>query len=136
MRNVAIVIFTILALSGCGGDSGLAIVSGTVFYQGEPVEQGMIRFIPILGTKGPTSGAVIENGTYEARARGGVPLGTHRVEIQAMRLMGETRPKELQGLDSIPEPMEQYLPEKYNTEAELTLTVESSGPITRNFDLQ
>lgn len=136
MRNVAIVIFSILALSGCGSDSGLAIVSGTVSYRGEPVERGLIRFIPILETKGPASGAVIENGTYEARARGGIPLGTYRVEIQGMRPTGGPRPKGLQGLDSIPEPMEQYLPKKYNTNSEFTLTIESSGPMTRNFDLE
>ena len=52
-------------LSGCG-DSGLdkAVVSGKVSYQGEPVQDGLLRFVPIEDTKGPASGAVIRDGVY------------------------------------------------------------------------
>ena len=53
-----------------------------------------------------------------------------------MRPTGKAKPKELQGLDIIPDPMEQYLPEKYNVQSELTLTVESGRTMTQNFDLE
>lgn len=136
MRNYIFAMVAVVLLSGCEKDTGLVIVSGTVSYQGKPIEEGSIRFIPTADTKGPTSGATIQNGTYEAKARGGVPVGSHRVEIQAMRPTGKAKPKELQGLDIIPDPMEQYLPEKYNVQSELTLTVESGRTMTQNFDLE
>ena len=138
MRNYLIVIVAVVVLSGCGGGSGRdrVVLSGTVSYQGEPVETGSIRFVPISGTKGPASGAVIQDGTYETKARGGVPVGSHRVEIKATRLTGEPKPPELQGLDLMPEPMEQYVPDKYNAKSELTVTVEPDGDPTHNFDLE
>lgn len=50
---------------GCGDDTGLAkryAVSGTVTYNGEPVEQGQINFIP---AKGDDANARPANGTIE-----------------------------------------------------------------------
>ena len=137
MRINLLLIVIFLALSGCGGDSGpdRVILTGTVSYQGQPIEKGVIRFIPSAGTKGPTSGAVIIDGAYEAKARGGVPVGTQRVEIRANRPTGEPKPKDKQHLDIFPDPQEQYLPKRYNDESELTLEVKA-GEKTHNFDLE
>ena len=48
-------------LSGCG--SSLATVSGTVTYDGKPVEDGYITFTPADG-KGKDGGGPIKNGHY------------------------------------------------------------------------
>jgi hypothetical protein len=46
---------------GCGGSS--ASISGAVTYNGEPVGDGSITFIPVDG-KGPSVGSPIEGGHY------------------------------------------------------------------------
>ncbi len=70
---------------GCGpsGPERVA-VTGTVTYQGKPIEQGSIRFVPTGETKGPATGTTIKQGKYEASAKGGVLVGTQRVEITAV----------------------------------------------------
>jgi len=124
-------------LVGCSKSVGLerVIVSGKVTYQGQPVNQGSIRFVPVQGSKGPASAATIEHGTYEVKASGGVPIGTHRVEIQATRPTGEPKPDHLNYLDNVKEPVGQYLPPKYNTNSELTLNVETGRRMNYDFKL-
>jgi hypothetical protein len=124
---------------GCGRE-GLerVVVGGNVTYQGEPVAVGKIRFFPAEDTMAPMSGAFIVDGKYEARTKGGVPVGSHTVEIVAHRvdpkyahLEGNTSPDTDGAL-----PLQQYLPAKYNKQTELTLTVPSgSSRITKDFEL-
>ncbi len=80
----------LVVLAGCGRGGALptAVVHGTVTCDGEPAEMGEIRFVPIEGTPGPLSAGTIRDGQYRIDARGGVPLGRHRVEIVAQRLTG------------------------------------------------
>ncbi len=82
-------LFTIILLTGCGGGQlDARIVEGRVTSGGEPVELGQIRFVPIDGTSGPASVATIRDGHYRIEARGGVPFGKHRVEIDAQKRTG------------------------------------------------
>ena len=132
-----LLLVALVLLSGCG-DSGLdkVIVSGKVSYQGEPVQDGLLRFVPVEGTKGPASGAVIRDGAYTAKAIGGVPLGKLRVEIRAFRKPANAPRREGPDLAFRPEARKQYLPPKYNLQSELTVTLDSTGQQTRDFDLQ
>src|SRR5262249_42906613 len=57
-----------LALTGCGGPT-LYTVSGTVTYNGEPIPEGYIAFVPVGPGRG--GGGTITNGSYEARAQTG-----------------------------------------------------------------
>lgn len=59
-RLVPMVLLLCLA-SGCGG--GAASVSGEVTYNGEPVANGSITFLPVDG-KGSTAGGPIEDGHF------------------------------------------------------------------------
>ena len=74
---------------GCG-DSKLAtkVLHGTVTLDGQKVETGWLRFVPIDGTPGPASTARIVDGEYRIEARGGVPVGKHRVEVDARKRTG------------------------------------------------
>jgi len=82
-----------LLLAGCS-DSGLKTrtVFGSVSCGGEPVPQGHVRFVPIEGTSGPAGTGTIADGQYRIDARGGVPLGKHRVEIVAQKTTGRKVP--------------------------------------------
>ena len=79
-----------LPAGGCGGQKGLPtqVVHGTVTISGETPDSGRVRFVPIEGTKGPASMGQIVDGQYRIDARGGVPVGKHRVEVTALKKTG------------------------------------------------
>jgi hypothetical protein len=123
------VAFVLLAFAGGCGSSGIerAVVAGKVTLDGQPVGQGFIRFFPIQGTEGPMWGAQIIDGNYRADGKGGVPVGTHRVEIEAFRAVRNANPNPGNFEDfggTGPAVAEvQYVPLRYNAESELELIV-------------
>lgn len=127
-------VLTAVFLCGCGRDGGLEriAVSGTVTYRDQPVQKGLIRFIPSSGTEAPLTTTAIVDGKYEAAGKNGVPVGTHRVVITARSdAQGAAGPATDRGPRS-----KQYLPDKYNTKSELTITIPSgSHRITKDFVL-
>jgi hypothetical protein len=84
-RTVALT--ALLVAIGCG-KRDFVPVHGTVTYQGQPVDAGMISFRPLADGSGPVSCATIKDGHYELKARGGVPVGKHRVEVLAQKRTG------------------------------------------------
>ena len=76
---------------GCGDPSGLPKrypVSGTVTYQGKPVEKGRINFIPTQAD-GRAAGGEIENGEYSlttAEPGDGAIPGSYKVTIIAVEV--------------------------------------------------
>jgi hypothetical protein len=117
----------VLLLAGCGGESGPATysVSGTVTFDGEPVPDGQIAFRDPAGEIA-SAGGKIENGQFSVQA---LP-GRMQVEITARRETGEfdeSNPDERVPI------LEQYIPEKYNTETEL---VEEIQPETNEFHFE
>ncbi|NLF10073.1 MAG: hypothetical protein GX594_19155 [Pirellulaceae bacterium] len=120
---------------GCGHRSQLArkVISGTVTCGGEAVPSGFIRFAPIEGTSGPNTTARIVDGRYRADNRGGVPLGKHRVEIDAQRPTGEKI--EISPGDFV-EKMEDIGDRQYaGSQSPLTAEVSASGPDTMDFEI-
>ncbi len=80
------------SLTACS-DRGAAveIVHGDVRCGGRPVDTGDVRFVPAQGTTGRVSSARIVNGAYRIDARGGVPVGTYRVEVNALAKTGRKK---------------------------------------------
>ncbi|MCX7425021.1 MAG: hypothetical protein NTW96_05255 [Planctomycetia bacterium] len=129
-----VLLLSLACFCGCGPSGPQrVIVSGSVSYRGKPVQQGTIRFVPSGGTQGPASGAVIENGKYEATANGGVIVGTHRVEIIAIAPRKDPMGRDLAAMEGAGT---QYLPATYNRQSKLTVTIEPGGAAEHNFDLQ
>ena len=129
-----------VTVAGCGfGEIERIPVSGTVIYEGEPVAAGQVLFFPTEGTETPMTGAMLRDGQYEADARGGVPVGTHMVRIRGYRyhpkiVQSGQAPDKVDMKDLLAK--EQYLPEKYNKQTELRITIESgSRPVTKDFEL-
>ncbi|QDS98818.1 hypothetical protein [Adhaeretor mobilis] len=112
----------VLACCGCGNQNvlGKVVVEGLITLDGEPIPNGEIRFYPSGDTHGPVSGAPIKDGKYVAKGKGGVPIGTHHVDIRAFRADKNA------AADPEGGPAEQYLPAKFNTETSLTATIEPS----------
>ena len=131
MRMLGVALLVFLA-AGCDSGPKRVDVRGTVAFDGKPVEQGEIRFIPVGPNAGPAAGSSIVHGKYEAAGKGGVPVGKHRVEITAYRTPAGVKPD-----PNVPfVPKEQYLPEKYNTGTTLEFEVSGGrGPLTKDFEL-
>jgi hypothetical protein len=84
-RLVAVV--SLAAVAGCG-KPGNKVVSGQVTCEGQSVETGQVRFVPIENTRGPLNWANITDGQYRMETRGGVPVGIYRVEVDAKKKTG------------------------------------------------
>lgn len=128
--NVGVTLVTIL-LGGCGsGNRGLerAVVSGTITYNGKPISEGRIRFQPDADSRVPSAAANIVDGRYRADLRGGVAVGTYKVEIEGYG-------KAPTSSDPMWTP-QNCLPDRYNVNSQLVITIEpGSHEITKNFDL-
>jgi len=125
-----------MVTSGCGESlppgPARAQVTGTVTFAGKPVPYGTITFVPEPGSGLPVSGADIRNGKYEVTNHGGVPVGKHRVEIHGW----DSSPANLGPADVSDAAVKPLIPEKFNTQSELKLTVESAAPVQKDFDLK
>lgn len=119
----------LVAVVGCGGGDGdTADVSGTVSYDGKPIENGSINFIATDG-KG-TGGGVIKDGKYSATK---VRIGPNKVQVSGSKVVGKKK-----AYNTPDSPMQdvtaEYLPKKYNEQTELTFEVKP-GKNERNFEL-
>jgi len=143
----AMAVLTLALLGyGCSRGSDFVVVRGEVTYQGTPIEDGAIKFVPAPGTQAPVRSAMIKQGTYETSQRGALAVGTYRIEIRSYT-GGSGDGRQIDPYDRYvdpnsttpkPQPRRQLLPDKYNRDSELEpLTVsEGSAPITRDFQLE
>jgi hypothetical protein len=66
---------------GCSDPyAGRHAISGKVTLEGQPLEQGMIRFEPMDG-QGTTAGSAIMNGAYNVERKDGLKPGKYVVKI-------------------------------------------------------
>lgn len=135
-RGLALIgaLLATLLTVGCGSDGPDRFpLSGSVTFQGAPVAQGSIRFVPENKDQ-QQEGAVIKDGKYSAM----LTAGKKQVVIEAFkpREVDPNVPKRPGGvplggaIDTV-----MYIPEMYNTKT--TLTVDA-GPdsSTQDFTLQ
>jgi hypothetical protein len=118
-----------LVLVGCGGAKTKVDVTGTVSYQGKPIENGAIRFEPIDRKLQP-SGDNIRNGVYRVT----LPVGTAKITITGSEKIGMK--KLYPTPDSPTRPIfKQFVPDKYNDKTELSAEI-TSGTSRLDFDLK
>lgn len=126
----------LLLVNGCGGPSLANLrgaVKGRVTLDGEPLQQGSIRFIPAEGITGPAAGSAIKDGAYEMTLEQGAAIGKNRIEISAARPTG----KQIKSImnDSMVDEVEEAIPEKYNKNSTLEEEIQK-GTNEFNFDLE
>lgn len=125
--SVAVLLATASLVAGCGGGSDVQPVTGTVTFDGQPIESGRIMFRETGGQQRAFS-AEITNGKYATETS----TGAMRVEVIASRLVpgkfDESNPGEKVPMG------EMYIPEKYNSRSQLTAEIQP-GENTVNFDL-
>lgn len=132
--------------AGCGvggaeGDSRpREPISGTVTFDGRPLEKGTIQFQPSSAAESVAAGGTISAGRFTIpRAEGPVP-GKYSVMIYAEANTGSTGSAE--GGSPVPAvrkslaELRGVIPPRYNSATELTAEVKPGGPNEFTFDLK
>jgi hypothetical protein len=128
--SCAPIAFLALFIAGCGSDDKLARykVSGSVKFQGQPVEKGEITF------EDPAAGQVNSSplgsgGSYSLE----LPAGSFKVNVAPPRIMtkgtGDSPP------DEIPDPAVKNIPKKYWTQEKSGLSADVAKD-KRTFDFE
>lgn len=123
---IALVGSACLLATGCGGNSNLASVRGTVTLNGQPLSKAFLTFIPQGGAGSPSYGKTDESGRYEMRFTDsdyGAWLGRNLVRISTADAISPEK--------TIPE----RVPPAYNKNSDLYRTVEK-GKNQFDFELQ
>lgn len=121
----------VVSLSGCGSDGPATYpVTGTITFDGQPVANGQIILFPLEEGLTPDAGP-IKDGKFSFVAR----EGEKRVQIEATReIPGKTIPQPPPLTGTIPA-TEMYIPEVYNSQSKLKITVTDSKP-DNQFDFE
>ena len=131
-RSIIVVSGALLLLAGCGDPQGQQAVSGTVLFQGQPLDQGRIHFAPV--EKGPTeSGATIENGRYTIPRQTGLVPGTYTVSIFSYDQKGARVPSDVVPGDPGNTQFKERISPRYNVQSILTAEVKKGGPNVFDF---
>ena len=133
MTRLGVAIFSglLVVVIGCGGSTRGA-VQGKVTWDGDPLEEGAISFIPLDPKLGPTAGAPIRNGEYVIDAARGPVAGEYRVQINAFRKtgrkiwdgMGDEKASASQK-NFVEEGGEAFIPPRYNKDSDLRATIQA-----------
>ncbi len=124
-RAVYFLLVVLVLMVGCGRSGARTYrVSGTVTFNGKPVGEGDIVFLPEDPALGPDAARIV-NGEYVAQ----VKAGRCRVEMSAVEI-GPDTPR----IDGVPIATN-YLPERYNTRSELSVTVMPNNRNLFDFEL-
>ena len=117
-------------IAGCDSGPPHADISGTITFEGKPVEIGAITFFPLDGKSQP-AGSEIKDGAYKTK----VGYGEWKVSISATKVVGK---RKLYGNNpNSPEmPLTaEALPERYNEKTELKLDVKERT-IVKDYELK
>ena len=120
-----------MTAAGCGGSS-VGNVRGEVTFDGQPLKEGVIRFVP-EGGQGTTAEALITDGKFTEQ----MPVGTYQVQVSSPKLpKGMASSKEMKrGTVDEGVALEELIPGRYNLRTELKAEIKSGGNEVR-FDLK
>jgi len=131
-----------MALTGCGDSGPVRVpVQGTIRIGGEALKSGVIRFIPMEGTQGPSAVATVTDGDYALSAQDGPIEGNHRVEIEALNYLGFELDDEQAFVEQVEKKNRRRVPsnpvpEVYNRKSVLTAEVTLDGDHRFDFPLE
>ncbi len=131
MKGAIFALGSVFVLAGCGGSQN-AEVSGTVTFDGKPIENGSIVFLSVDG-KGPTTGGTIENGKYSVQ---NVPVGLCKIQIKAAKETTKMKMYDDPKAEWVQKAGAEMLPPKYTDEKATELNFEvKSGKNEKDFSL-
>ena len=124
----------LLASAGCSSNPNhLQKVSGERKFKGQPLDRGLIQFIPEANSGYVTQGgAVIRNGKYEVPAAKGLAPGRYLVVISSADAV--EKEEAAPGISG-PE-FKDRIPAKYNTESQEYFEVKAGLPNAYNCNIE
>ncbi len=120
---------TLALLMGCTSGKE-ASVSGKVTLDGAPLDDANISFVPLSDGQRDAGWATVSQGSYSIPASSGLGIGKFRVEIRALRALGETTNRNDPSLLNAKE----IIPSRYNSKSELIKEIKT-GENNADFDL-
>lgn len=117
-----------LLVAGCSTDSKNGLVSGTVTLDGQPLENGLIRFIPTDGHSASNDTTIVK-GAFSTS----LPIGDKQVSISAPKVVGKRKMYDTPDSPTV-DVTQELLPARYNVQTTLTLKVEP-GKQQKAFEL-
>ncbi len=126
-----------ILLAGCGGDGlGRQPISGTVNFDGAPLELGSVKFDPVDATTKTAAGGPIAAGKFSLDSQRGLAAGKYRVTVNAPKpgTGGQVVEGAMPG-DPVAPPVE-LIPADWNTNSTQTVEVQGSGKNEFNFDIK
>jgi hypothetical protein len=137
-RRALISVSMALVCLGCGPDyGGRVAVNGTVKLKGEPIDDGVIEFVPLAADGETKSGAQILKGAYTIPAEKGLVPGEYRVIITAGdgRTRPDADPNEPPGPTGANIVSKDRVPADYNVASKQVVKVTADGPNEFNYDI-
>ncbi len=121
---------------GCG-NKGLrrAAVAGHVTLDGQPIEEGVIQFLPVNGTVGPETGGIIAKGQYDIPQQRGPVVGKSRVELRASKKTGRKIQDPTGRPGTLTDEYKEMFPPSSNTNSSLVRDIKDE-PNTLDFDIR
>ena len=119
-------------VSGCGSNEkslNRAAVSGDMTFNGQPLTNALIAFVPQGPVKGPRATGAVTDGKFSLAEKDGPLVGKMRVEITSA--LEEDEPRDGKVKPYAPE----RIPAQYNVNSTLSADVKAEGPNTFRFDL-
>jgi len=119
----------LVSLAGCGPTG--ARVSGRVTLDGSPLDDATITFVPMAGGQRQAAWTTIKGGQYAIASKDGLGSGQFRVEIRALRSVGEKSNQNDPTLVNAKE----AVPSRYNSKSELVVEIKPGENIA-GFELK
>ncbi|WP_299465249.1 hypothetical protein [uncultured Gimesia sp.] len=116
----SLLVITLPACSSSSSGNGKVAIAGTVSVNGEPLDTGLITFIPV--GKGVAAGGKIVEGLYQIESSAGLFPGEYKVEIDSKKPTGKKVPETI-GTGMIDE-YASVIPENYNRKTELKVQIQ------------
>lgn len=127
------------SLAGCSGGDGLPRepVSGSVDFDGKPLDKGSITFLPAEAELPTQGGADVMAGKYAIPRDQGLVPGKYRVVITSAGGDSEKSKDTTNGMPGMSAPLpKELLPAQYNTKSTLTAEVKAGDANLFEFDLK
>ena len=124
--GLVVALLSFLSAAGCSkpGRPGYQTVTGRVTFDGQPLENGFVQFVPVDSKTSPESGRIAK-GLYRMESKG----GKVSVHILSTRLTGKMDPVMGTAIE------EMFIPERYNSKSELKAEVAADKANAIDFDL-
>ena len=124
-----------LALAvGCGKGSNKLAVSGTVTWKGQPLQTGMIGFVPADAGVTTEVTSVVTNGAFSIPQTDGLLPGRYKVWVSSPDPKTQAGPEDAAPGDRGGYPAKDRLPADYTTAAKTKLSAEVKAGQENRFE--